>query len=299
MDAKQTYSGFVGLIGRPNVGKSTLLNAILREKVSITSRKPQTTRQQILGIKTEDNYQYIFIDTPGIHAKASKALNRFMNKSARSVVNSVDLVLHLVDVNYWGDEDEAIYNLVSKLKCPKYLIVNKIDLVDNDVLLSTISEYASRKEYQEIIPVSAQKNNNVEKLMTLVRNHLPESPFLFPKDQVTDKSKMFQIAESIREKLMDNLHKEIPYSLTVQIEKYQEDDKIDKVSAIIWVERKSQKGIVIGKKGEILKRVGKSVRREFETKLKKKVFLELWVKVKEGWADKEDLLKTLGYTDNE
>lgn len=297
MNEVSTFSGFVALIGRPNVGKSTFLNAILKQKISITSRKPQTTRHQILGILTEPSHQIIFIDTPGIHSKTQKALNRYMNKAARSVITEVDLVLHFVDVTVWTEEDEKISELLSKVKVPKFLVQNKIDLISKQKLAEVVSRLSANYEYEEYIPLSAKKQTNLDKMLDLIRNKMPALPFLYPIDQITDKSLIFQLSESIREKLMHYLHKEIPYSLTVQIEKYEETDTMDTGHAIIWVERESQKGIVIGKQGENLKKVGESVRKEFETRIDKKFNLQLWVKVKEGWADKDHLLKSLGYFD--
>jgi len=299
MSESKSFSGFVALIGRPNVGKSTLLNSILGEKVSITSRKPQTTRHQILGIKTEADIQIIFIDTPGIHIKAEKALNRYMNKAARAAISSVDVLLHLIEVGVWTEEDEKINQMLVNVQCPKYLVINKIDTSNNANIAQTIAQHTGDSSYDEYIPVSAQKRKNLDSLLSLIKGNMPESAFLFPSEQVTDKSIMFQFSESIRERLMFYLHKEIPYSLTVQIEKYEESATLNKVHAVIWVERNSQKGIVIGKQGEVLKKVGEAVRKEYEKKLSKKIFIQLWVKVKEGWADKENLLKSFGYTDKE
>lgn len=298
MNEISTYCGFVALIGRPNVGKSTFLNAVLGEKISITSRKPQTTRHQILGILSSEDSQLIFIDTPGIHSESEKALNRYMNKTARSVIQEVDLVLHFVDAKVWLEDDQNIANLLANTNVAKFLVLNKIDLLSKQQLAEVIKKMSTTQQYNEYVPVSAEKLTNLDNLLKLILKTIPLSPFLYPTDQITDKSLIFQLSERIREKLMHYLHKEIPYSLTVQIEKYEQGDSLDKAHAVIWVERQSQKGIVIGKQGENLKRVGEAVRREFEARIKKKFYLQLWVKVKEGWADKDHLLKSLGYFDH-
>jgi len=290
--------GFVAIVGRPNVGKSSLMNKILGQKISITSRKRQTTRHRILGIKSKENLQVIYVDTPGMHLGGKTAMNKYMNRAANTVLSDVDLVLFVVDINKWTKEDDNVVARLKREKVPVMLIMNKVDLLkQKDKLLPMIVELSAKMEFVEVIPISAKKGNNLDTLQDLVANYLPESGPLFPEEQVTDKSERFIVAEIIREKLMRRLQQELPYALTTEIEQFNVEKNILHISAIIWVERETQKKIVIGKSGEVLKDVGKSARIDMENMFEKKVHLNLWVKVKEGWSDNESLMKRLGYDD--
>jgi len=292
------HCGYVAIVGRPNVGKSTLLNRILGQKISITTRKPQTTRHQILGIKTTDDAQVIYVDTPGIHRGSKKAMNRYMNKAAASVINDVDVVVFVVDGVRWQEDDQAILEKFKTVDAPVILALNKLDkLGDREQLLPHIQKISEKMSFKEIIPISATKGENIESLEAMVTSLLPASPAFFPEDQVTDKSERFVVAELVREKLMMRLGQEIPYSITVEIEQFKLENKILHINALIWVERDNQKTIVIGKNGEMLKAVGKQARLEMEDMFEKKVFLKLWVKVKDKWADDERALQNLGYTE--
>jgi len=292
------HCGYVAIVGRPNVGKSTLLNRILGQKISITTRKPQTTRHQILGIKTTDDAQVVYVDTPGMHQGSKKAMNRYMNKAAASVINDVDVVVFVVDGLRWEEDDQAILEKLQHVEAPVILALNKLDkLDDRERLLPHIQAMSKKMEFKEIIPISAVKGENIESLETMVTALLPTSPAFFPEDQVTDKSERFVAAELVREKLMMRLGQEVPYSITVEIEQFKLENKVLHINALIWVERDNQKNIVIGKNGEMLKAVGKQARLEMETMFEKKVFLKLWVKVKDKWADDERALHNLGYTE--
>jgi len=290
--------GYVALIGRPNVGKSTLMNHILRQKISITSRKPQTTRHRILGVKTTAEEQVIYVDTPGIH-ESNRAMNRYMNKAASSIIHDVDLILFLIEANKWTAEDDNVLLFLKNSSVPIIILLNKVDKIqDKEMLLPLISEISKKIDAKEIIPISATKGTNVKQLQKTVSLYLKESEAYFPIDQVTDKSERFMVAEIIREKLMRELGQELPYDLTVEIERFSVDKKITKIAALIWVSRSSQKPIVIGKNGVRLKSIGKKSRLDIEKLINSKVFLELWVKVKEGWADDDRALKSLGYVDD-
>lgn len=298
MNNMTSKCGFVAIVGRPNVGKSSLMNKILGQKISITSRKRQTTRHRILGIKSKENLQVIYVDTPGMHLGGKTAMNKYMNRAANTVLSDVDLVLFVVDINKWTKEDDNVVARLKREKVPVMLIMNKVDLLkQKDKLLPMIVELSAKMEFVEVIPISAKKGNNLDTLQDLVANYLPESGPLFPEEQVTDKSERFIVAEIIREKLMRRLQQELPYALTTEIEQFNVEKNILHISAIIWVERETQKKIVIGKSGEVLKDVGKSARIDMENMFEKKVHLNLWVKVKEGWSDNESLMKRLGYDD--
>lgn len=288
--------GYVALVGRPNVGKSTLLNRLLGQKISITSPKPQTTRHQILGIKTLSHAQIIYVDTPGLHRHARKALNRALNQAASSALFDVDVVVFLVDAWRWTDEDEQVLDILRQSGVPVFLAVNKIDrLRSKSELLPVLQSLSEKFDYAGVVPISALKGDNLDALEGRVLEHLPASPPLFPEDQVTDRSERFLAAELIREKLFRRLGKELPYGLTVEIEKFLEADSMLRINGLIWVERASQKKIVIGQHGSMLKAVGREARVDMEKMFGKKVYLELWVKVKEGWADDERALHSLGY----
>lgn len=288
--------GFVAVVGRPNVGKSTLINALMGTKISIVTAKPQTTRHRILAVHTSPDVQIIFIDTPGLHRKAGKAMNRIMNRTASSALGDADLVLFVSEAGRWTEEDGDVLKKLRGVKAPVVAILNKVDLVKpKERLLEIIAAAAGRHEFADIVPLSAKRHDNLDALMNLIPPYLPESPQLFPEDMQTDRGVEFQIAEVIREKLTMSLHQEIPYGLTVQIERMETTDDRTTINAIIWVERDSQKGIVVGKGGGVLKRVGKEARLELKQKLQRAVHLELWVKVKENWADNEKDLLRLGF----
>jgi GTP-binding protein Era len=295
---KEFRCGYVALIGRPNVGKSTLLNRILGQKISITSRRPQTTRHRVLGIKTEASVQAIYVDTPGIHAYSGRAMNRHMNRAASSALRDVDVVVFLVEGVRWMPEDELVLQKLRELECPIILAVNKIDLLDSkEVLLPGLQALSEKHAFHQIVPISAHKGDNIAALESCVTALLPVAPMMFAEDQVTDRPVRFLAAELVREKLFRKLGKELPYGLTVEVEQFRSEENITHIHALIWVERKSQKYIVIGKQGRVLKEVGQEARRDIEEMIEKKVNLKLWVKVKEGWADDERALQSLGYTD--
>jgi GTP-binding protein Era len=294
-------SGYVAIIGRPNVGKSTLINRILGQKLCITSRRPQTTRHRILGIKTEENSQLIYVDTPGIHEDDGKrAMNRYMNRAAASSIDDVDVVLFVVEVFKWTDEDIGVLKRLKKdVTSPVILVLNKIDnLADKAELLPRVQELSQEFNFTEVVPISARKGINVDHLEQEIIKLMPEGEMIFPEDQFTDRSSRFLAAELVREKLFRHLGQELPYSITVEIEQFKEDNGMYRINAAIYVERSGQKNIVIGKKGELLKAVGKDARIEMEQLFGCKVFLELWVKVREGWSDNERMLKNLGYNDD-
>ena len=288
--------GYVAIVGRPNVGKSTLLNHILGMKLSITSRKPQTTRHQILGVKTTDHIQTIYVDTPGIHQRRGTAINKYMNRAATSVLNDVDLILFVVQANNWTKEDQAIIDKFKTVSCPVLLVVNKIDkLASKKQLLPLIQELSPIYDFEEIIPVSALNGNNIDILEQKISQLLPENEHFYPDDQVTDRSMRFLASEIIREKLIRELGQELPYTSTVDIDKYVEDEDIVHIHATIYVESAGQKAIIIGKKGSRLKSIGTKAREDISKMIESKVYLNLWVKVREGWSNDERALRGLGY----
>lgn len=290
--------GYVAIVGRPNVGKSTLLNHILGQKLSITSRKPQTTRHRILGIVTRDNTQTVYVDTPGIHGEERKAINRYMNRAATSALRDVDLVLFVVDGLKWSPDDDLVMEKVKASGLPAMLIINKVDTVeDKEALLPRIEELIRQHGFVEVVPVSALKGHNLDRLQELVAARLPVSPPFFPEDQITDRSSRFLAAEIVREKIMRQLGEEVPYELTVEIEEFKEEGRLKRISALILVERDGQKAIVIGDGGQRLKQIGTEARQDMEKLFGGKVMLSLWVKVKSGWSDDERALKSLGYSD--
>ncbi len=292
----QSRCGFVAVVGRPNVGKSTLINAIMGSKVSIVTHKPQTTRHRILAVYTMMDTQIIFVDTPGLHRRAGKAMNRMMNRTAVNALVDADLVLFVSDATHWTDEDNDVLQRLRKNRAPVIALLNKVDRVNpKEQLLETIAVMAKRYDFAEILPISALKHDNLDALLECIPAFLPESPPLFPEDMLTDRSAEFHASEVIREKLTILLHQELPYGLTVQIERYDQDAQRITINAIIWVERDSQKGMVVGKGGNILKKVGRSARIELSERLSQRVHLELWVKVKDNWSDNEKDLHRLGY----
>jgi len=294
--AAEHRCGFAAIVGRPNVGKSTLLNALLGRKISIVSPKPQTTRHRILGILTRPDAQVIFVDTPGLHAGARRAMNRHMNRAALASLQDADVNVFVVEALRWTDEDQRVLNELVKQDRPIILVLNKADKVfPKERLLPFIEELNRRARFAEVVPLSALKRSNVEQLPATIARYLPESPPHFPEDQVTDRSPEFQAAEIVREKLTLRLRQELPYGITVVIEQFKEEDGRLLVNAVIWVERTGQKAIVIGQGGEQLKEVGRSARIEMSNLFGKPVHLELWVKVKENWSDNDLALKQLGY----
>ena len=300
MTEDKTYCGFVAIVGRPNVGKSTLLNKLLGQKVSITSRKPQTTRHRILGIDTQGAYQTIFVDTPGLHIEEKRAINRLMNRAASSSLGDVEMVVFVVDGTQWTADDDMVLNKLRYMKCPVVLAVNKVDVIkDKEVLLQHLQMLAQKGNFAEILPISAEKGTNVDKIRDMAKRLLPEGQHYFPEDYITDRSSRFMASEIIREKLMRFTGEELPYSVTVEIERFKvEDDGLFHINALILVEREGQKKMVIGNKGEKLKVIGTEARLDMERLFGQRVFLELWVKVKSGWADDERALRSLGYGDD-
>lgn len=294
----ESRCGYVAIVGRPNVGKSTLLNHLLGQKISITSRKPQTTRHQVLGIKTEDAHQIIYVDTPGLHAGAEKAINRVMNRAASSAMDDVDLVLFVVDRTAWTEEDEMVLSRVRQSGRPVMLVVNKVDLLDDkNQLLPHLQLVSEKADFVAIVPVSALRQRNTDALETEIVAQLPVSDHFFPEDQITDRSQRFLAAEIVREKIMRQLGDEIPYAVAVEIEEFAEEDGILHISALILVERKGQKKILIGDKGSRLRSIGSEARQDMEKLFDSQVMLRLWVKVRSGWSDDERALRSLGYDD--
>jgi GTPase len=291
--------GFVAIVGRPNVGKSTLMNRILGQKVSITSRRPQTTRHQVMGIKTENEAQFIYVDTPGMHILSkdrNKAINRFMNQAATQALRDVDCVVFIIDRTRWSDEDQGVLKRLEHVKAPVILAVNKVDrLEDKRTLLPWLADVGARRDFAAILPISAKHGTNVPELEAEVARHLPEGPHYFPEEQITDKSQRFLAAELVREKIMRQLGDELPYQVTVEIEEFRDEGRVVHISALILVERPGQKKILIGDKGERIKNIGREARLEMERAFGAKVMLNLWVKVKSGWSDDERALKSLGY----
>ncbi len=303
MDTELPYTeipcGYVALVGRPNVGKSTLLNRILGMKISIVSRKPQTTRHRILGVNTTEAAQIIYVDTPGIHARAEKALNRYLNRAAGTALADVDVIVFVVECGKWTDDDQLVLDKIKAAGKPVILVANKIDkLHDKGDALPVLDDLSRRMDFHAVIPLSASRGFNVEALEREIVGLLPKGPALFPEEQVTDRSQQFLVAELVREQLMNALGQEVPYSATVEVEEFTVEQGLTRIGALIWVERPSQKAIIIGRGGERLKLIGQRARREIETMVGQKVFLRLWVKVRQGWADDERALRSLGFDEN-
>lgn len=291
-----TRCGTVALLGRPNVGKSTLLNALLGEKLSAVTHKAQTTRHLIRGILTHDQTQIVLVDLPGVHGQQPSALNRYMNRVAAGSLGEVDLILLLVEAGRWQEDDARALQLALNARSPVALVLTKVDrLKPKSRLLPFIAELSARHSFAFVVPVSALSRDNVAALQTEIETRMPPGEFMFEADQLTDRSERFLAAEAIREKLMLVLHQEVPYKLTVEIESFKDTDRRSEISAVIWVERDSQKAIVIGQQGSVLKRVGREARIELKERFGRPVHLELWVKARDGWADDERSLRALGY----
>ena len=290
--------GYIGIVGPPNVGKSTLLNHLLGQKLCITSRKPQTTRHTLLGIKTEGMVQMIFVDTPGIHTNQERAINRVMNRSAASVISDVDVVIFVVDRFDWSDADEYVARYLSNSAVPVIVALNKVDMIDDKTeLLPHLEFLASKVNASALIPLSALRKTNLNELEEKIKSFIPEQPHIFPEDQITDRSERFLAAEIVREKITRQLGAEVPYQVTVEIERFRVDGKITFIDALILVERDGQKKIIIGAKGERIKKIGEQARADIESLLGCKVMLKTWVKIRSGWSDDERALRSLGYMD--
>lgn len=303
-------SGFVAIVGRPNVGKSTLMNHILGQKLSITSRKPQTTRHKIVGIDSREKSQAVFVDTPGMHKKEVRAINKMMNRAAHSALRDVNLVLFVVDAEKWTPNDDLVLEKLKNADMPVILVINKIDTLENkNKALPLILERQKLMNFAEIVPVSALRGANLDHLRDTIESYLPFQPPLYSLDQLTDRSERFLASEVIREKIMRQLGEELPYDLTVQIESFKIEDAVMNektgrmksactyIDATIFVDRQGQKAIVIGEKGAKLKKIGMDARADMEKMFEQKIMLTLWVKVKGGWSDDERALKSLGYSD--
>ncbi|SMM97968.1 GTP-binding protein Era [uncultured Candidatus Thioglobus sp.] len=289
-------AGFIAVVGRPNVGKSTLTNELIGQKLSITSHRPQTTRHRIHAIDTTDDYQMVFVDTPGMHIGNAKAINAYMNRTASASINDVDIILWLVEAGKWTKEDARVLEHISRAEVPVILCVNKIDkLRSKQDVLPFLEKIGQKYQPSDLFPLSAFKKLDTSTLKALILKYLPEQDNIFDADYITDRSEKFVVAEFIREKLMRHLTDELPYDLTVEIEQYELDGTMQRISARILVDKASQKSIVIGNKGEMLKLIGTEARKSIEGFLQRKVFLKLWVKVSTGWADNKRALSSLGY----
>ncbi len=302
MDATTDYqSGFVAVIGRPNVGKSTIMNSLIGQKLSITSPKPQTTRHRIHGILTTDRFQVVFVDTPGMHLGGQKSINRYMNRAANSAFGDVDLVLFVVEAGRWTKEDQAVADKCRNLDVPVVILVNKVDkFKDKTELFPFLQKVGDQVAFEALIPISAYTKSGFEQVQAEILKHLPQQDAIFPEDYITDRSTRFLAAEIVREKLMRALGDEVPYGATVEIEQFafNEEEGRWHINALILVERPGQKQIVIGKKGEQIKQMGIQARKDLMHLLDSRVHLELWVKVKENWSDDDRALASLGYTEN-
>lgn len=292
------HSGYAVLAGRPNVGKSTLLNRLLGQKVAITSHKPQTTRHRIIGIRSEDDGQIVFVDTPGIHDRGDKAMNFYLNRTAHSALQDVDIVLFVVQAMAWTEEDERVLKAIKKAGIPTIAAVNKVDLVSRkEELLPFMQDLAARHEFVEMVPVSAHDGDNVEALAKTVMQRLPAGEAIFPDDQISDRSERFFAAELLREQLIRRYHQELPYAVTVEIERFEEQDGRYNIGAIIWVERDSQRVILLGKGGLAMKETATAARKAMNDFFQTRVHLEVWIKVKKSWSSDEASMVRLGYTD--
>lgn len=292
------HSGFAAIVGRPNVGKSTLLNRLVGQKLSITSRKPQTTRWHLLGIRTNNDSQIIYIDTPGFQKKPVTVFNRYMNREIQNSLADTDIVIQVIEALNWTDVDSYIYDIIRKLDRPRLLAINKIDRLENKHdMLAFIHELAGKYNFNEFIPISARTGKNTGLLETTIRNSLPPGPPYFDGDSISDRSEKFFASEFIREKLTRSLGQELPYNITVTIDSFREEKKLLRIHAVIWVENEGQKKIVIGKEGRVLKKAGESARKDMEKMFGKKIFLETWVKTRARWTTSTRALKQFGYSD--
>lgn len=301
MDFNGFKSGFVSIIGRPNVGKSTFMNKVLGQKVAIMSDKPQTTRNKIQGVYTKDNAQMIFIDTPGIH-KPKHQLGEHMMKVARNTLRETEVILFIINAaEEIGRGDEFIIDMLKNTKTPIILVLNKIDLIHPDDLIKQIEVYKDKLNFSDVVPISALQGNNIDRLLSVIESHLPEGPMYYPEDRITDHPEHFIVSELIREKALHKLSQELPHAIGVEVLKMKGDDEGGKVKveALIYVERESQKGMVIGKGGKMLKEIGREARMDIENLLGSKVYLELWVKVQKDWRNKPTFIRSLGYKDEE
>ena len=295
-----THFGFVAIIGRPNVGKSTLMNHLIGQKISITSRKPQTTRNRVMGIDTDGDYQVVYVDTPGLHREEKRAINHLMNRAAESALGDVELILMVIDPAHWTDDDEMAFARVKQSQVPVVLVINKVDTVaDKETLLPLIDKLSKQVNFKDIVPVSALRGTNLQILKKIIQDSLPQGDHLFPDDSITDRSSRFLAAEIVREKLMRQMGDELPYSSTVEVEEFKEDKGLLRISAAILVERDGQKKMVVGAGGARIKMIGTEARKDMEKLFESKVFLKLFVKVKAGWSDDVRALKSLGYADFE
>ncbi len=291
-------AGYAALTGRPNVGKSTLLNRMLGQKLVITSHKPQTTRHSILGINTLDEGQIIYVDTPGIHQRGNKAMNRYLNRAAQTAMAGVDLIVFVLDVSVWTDEDQVVLKQIRDTGLPVLIAANKMDLVQpRENLLPLLAELSSRTDIEKLIPVSARSGDNCEALQEQILQLLPIGENIFPEDQVSDRPERFFAAELIREQITRRYHKELPYAVSIEIEQFEELPHVIRILAIIWVERDNQKGILVGKGGQALKETSTEARKQLEGFFQQKVYLRLWVKVKKSWSSDQSSLAQLGYND--
>lgn len=292
------HCGYTAIVGRPNVGKSTLLNHLLGQKLCITSRKPQTTRHNILGIKTHASHQMLFVDTPGINNAKGRAINRYLNRSALSAMRDVDLIIFVLDRDLWTDADAAVAQQVAQAGAPVVVVLNKADrLATSGMLLPRMAQLSELLPNAECLPVSALNGTNLDALERIVMAHMPVGEFCFAEDQYTDRNERFLVAEIVREKIIRQLGAELPYSTAIEIEEFRDEEKICHISALILVERDGQKRIIIGDGGQRIKKIGEQARHDIEALLGKKVMLRLWVKVKSGWSDDERALRSLGYRD--
>ncbi len=290
--------GHVGIVGRPNVGKSTLLNTLIGQKISITAPKPQTTRHSLIGVKTLPEAQILYVDTPGLHKDTGRAMSRVLNRAAQGILEGVDVLVFVIEGMRWTEEDAAVLDRIEHAKVPVILAINKVDLTpDKDELLPFLQSVAEFYPFAEIIPISARRSSNLARLEAAVAERLPEGEAMYDEDTMTTSSSRFMAAEFIREQITRLSHEEVPYGVTVEIENYAIDGKMIRIDALIWVEREGQKGILIGKDGEMLKEIGRRARINIENLQGMKVFLRLWVKVKGGWSDDERALRALGYGD--
>lgn len=296
--AKQKHAGYAALVGRPNVGKSTLLNRLLGQKMAITSHKPQTTRHRILGVRTNDQGQIVYIDTPGIHQRGNKAMNRYLNRTAHTSLVDVDLALFVVQAMTWHAEDEQVLKAIAQANVPAIAVVNKVDTVQpREKLLPFLAELGQRHHFLEIIPVSAKQGTQVDTLNELVLRHLPQGEPIFPEDQVTDRPERFFAAEILREQVIRRYHKELPYSVTVEIERFEEQPDRYVIGAVIWVEREGQRAILLGRQGAAMKEAASAARQNMIEFFGTRVHLDVWIKVKKSWSSDEASLAQLGYSE--